>query len=156
MLQFALLQCAYVAAVWFYGGWTGVTVFLLEAGIAVFLLETVAYVEHYGLVRAKNADGKCEPMSPEHSWDCYGRFSNYLVFQLQRHADHHSYPTRPLFSLQAACDAQKLPVGYPLLIGIAMVPPLWRKIMDPRVSVAQSKSCHRKLIPNPSDSLLQK
>jgi alkane 1-monooxygenase len=69
-------------------------------------------------------------MSPANSWDCYGRFSNYLVFQLQHHADHHGYPTRPFSSLHTAVEAQKLPVGYPLLIGIAMVPPLWRRTMD--------------------------
>jgi alkane 1-monooxygenase len=101
------------------------------------MLESVAYIEHYGLLRAKDADGKYEAMSPAHSWDCYGRFSNYLVFQLQRHADHHSHPTREFARLHTAGDAPRLPIGYPLLIGVAMVPHWWRRMMDPRVLIAQ-------------------
>jgi alkane 1-monooxygenase len=133
MIQFAFLQSVYVGVAWFLGSWNGITFFFLEAAVAVFMLETTAYIEHYGLLRAKHTDGRYAPMSPENSWDCYGRFSNYLVFQLQRHADHHSYPTRPFSNLQTASEAPKLPVGYPLLIGIAMIPPLWRRTMDNRV-----------------------
>jgi len=147
MLQFAILQFGYMAAIWYLGSWKGVSMFFLQAFVAVFMLESVAYIEHYGLLRAKSADGKFEPMSPDNSWDCYGRFSNYLVFQLQRHADHHSHPTRALSDLQTASDAPKLPVGYPLLIGVAMVPPLWRKVMDPRVTAAWSQKSRRSLSP---------
>ncbi len=59
-LQFAFLQCAFVTAIWFFGSWMGITGFLLQAGVTVFLLETVSYIENYGLLRAKSADGKCE------------------------------------------------------------------------------------------------
>jgi alkane 1-monooxygenase len=142
MIQFALLQSAYLAVIWYLGTWNGIAFFLLQAAVAVFMLETTSYIEHYGLLRAKEPDGKYAPMSPENSWDCYGRFSNYLVFQLQRHADHHSYPTRPFSNLQTASEAPKLPVGYPLLIGIAMIPPLWRKTMDNRVR-ALATDVHR-------------
>jgi len=138
-LQFAFLQCAFVTAIWFFGSWMGITGFLLQAGVTVFLLEAVSYIENYGLLRAKSADGKCEPMSPEHSWDSYGRFSNYLVFQLQRHADHHSHPTRALADLRTASDAPKLPAGYPFLIGVAMVPWAWRKMMNPLVLATRSE-----------------
>lgn len=140
MIRFAFLQSAYIAVIWFVGAWTGIALFLLQAGIAVFMLETVSYIEHYGLLRSKRADGKYEPMSPANSWDCYGRFSNYLVFQLQRHADHHSYPTRPFASLHTASEAPELPVGYPLLIGMAMIPPLWRRIMDARAMAVKVAS----------------
>ena len=78
-------------------------------------------------------------MSPANSWDCYGRFSNYPVFQLQRHADHHSYPTRRFATLKKAAKAAKLPVD-PLLIAVAMVPPLWRRTMNPRVRTAEDES----------------
>jgi len=137
MIQFTFLQSAYIAVIWYLGSWDGILLFLFQAGIAVFMLEAVSYIEHYGLMRAKRADGKHEPMSPANSWDCYGRFSSYLVFQLQRHADHHSFPTRAFASLKTAGDAPKLPVGYPLLIGIAMIPFLWRRMMDPRVVAAK-------------------
>jgi len=140
MIRFAFVQSAYIAVIWFVGAWTGIALFILQAGIAVFMLETVSYIEHYGLLRSKRADGKYEAMSPTNSWDCYGRFSNYLVFQLQRHADHHSFPTRAFSKLQTAGDAPKLPVGYPWLIGIAMAPFLWRRIMDPRVMATKVAS----------------
>jgi len=133
MIQFAFLQAASIAFIWFLGSWAGIALYFLQAVVAIFMLETTAYIEHYGLLRDKRPDGKYAPMSPASSWDCYGRFSNYLVFQLQRHADHHSFPTRPFASLQTASEAPRLPVGYPLLIGIAMFPPLWRKTMDSRV-----------------------
>lgn len=140
MVQFFFLQCAYIVGIGYLGGRTGILFFLLQAGIAVFMLEAVSYIEHYGLVRTKGDDGKYAPMTPHISWDSYGRFSNYLVFQLQRHADHHSHPTRSFSSLQTASESPQLPVGYPLLIGVAMVPPLWRRIMNPRVTAARSAS----------------
>jgi len=140
MIQFALLQSAYIAVIWYLGKSAGIAFFLLQASVAVWMLEATAYIEHYGLLRSKRADGKYEPMSPANSWDCYGQFSNYLVFQLQRHADHHSYPTRPFAMLHTASEAPELPVGYPLLIGLAMIPPLWRRIMDPRVMAAKLAS----------------
>lgn len=138
MIQFAFLQSAYIAVIWYLGSWFGILLFLLQAGIAVFMLEAVSYIEHYGLVRRKRADGKYEPMNPANSWDCYGRFSSYLVFQLQRHADHHAYPTRGFSNLRTAAEAPKLPVGYPLLIGVAMIPSLWRRLMDPRVMATRA------------------
>jgi alkane 1-monooxygenase len=137
MIQFAFIQTAYLAVIWRLGAWTGIGLFFLQAGVAVFMLETTAYIEHYGLLRNKRPDGKYEPMGPSNSWDCYGRFSNYLVFQLQRHADHHSFPSKAFPRLQTSAQAQKLPVGYPLLIGMAMVPPFWRRIMDTRVEAAR-------------------
>jgi alkane 1-monooxygenase len=142
MFQFAFLQVVYLIGVWYLGDWPAVVFFVCQAVVAVFMLESTSYIEHYGLLRGTDPDGKYEPMSPANSWDCYGRFSSYLVFQLQRHADHHRHPARPFFSLETVDDSPKLPVGYPLLIGIALVPPLWRKIMDPRVNVT-SFDCRR-------------
>jgi alkane 1-monooxygenase len=146
MIQFALLHCAYIFGIWYLGGPAGIAFFLLQAGVAVFLLETVSYIEHYGLLRGKGVDGKYAPMSPANSWDCYGRFSNYLVFQLQRHADHHSFPTRDFSSLRTASEAPRLPVGYPLLLGIAMVPPWWRRLMNPRVQAVQAEHRREELL----------
>ncbi|MHB8484618.1 MAG: alkane 1-monooxygenase [Candidatus Acidiferrales bacterium] len=137
MIQFTLFQAVYIAIIWYLGGWFSIAFFISQAAVAICMLEATAYIEHYGLLRSKRADGKYEPMSPANSWDCYGRFSNYLAFQLQRHADHHAYPTRAFSNLHTATDAPKLPVGYPWLIGMAMVPPLWRRIMDPRVKATK-------------------
>lgn len=143
MIQFAFFQTGFLGAFFYLGGTVGIAFFLLQAVVAVFMLESVSYIEHYGLMRDRRPDGKYEPMKPTNSWDCYGRFSSYLVFQLQRHADHHSYPTRHFANLRTATEAPKLPIGYPLLTVIAMVPPLWRKLMDTRVMSVRAANDHQ-------------
>lgn len=68
MIQFAFLQAAYIAFIWFLGSWAGIALYFLQAVVAIFMLETTAYIEHYGLLRDKRTDGKYEPMSPGNSW----------------------------------------------------------------------------------------
>lgn len=150
MLRFALIQVAWLIGVWYVGRGSGLVFFVLQAAVAVFMLESVSYIEHYGLTRRKQPDGKYDCMSPTNSWDFYGRFTSYLVFQLQRHADHHSFPTRPFSDLQTNSMSPKLPIGYPTLIGIAMLPPLWRWIMDQRVYETNGKHTEIPRKPNVS------
>ena len=131
MLLFLVFQLSYLAALWMLAGRASLLLFVGQAAIAVFMLEAVAYVKHYGLYREKMADGKYGAGSAVHSWDTYYRFSNYLEFQLQRHADHHAAPRKPHEELQFSNSAPRLPAGYPVMISIAMIPPLWRRLMDP-------------------------
>lgn len=131
MLHFLVLQLMYFAVLWIMAGRMSMLFFLGQAAIAVFMLEAVAYIKHYGLLRERLPDGKYGAVSSVHSWDAYYRFSNYLEFQLQRHADHHATPKKPHEELQISTTAPRLPAGYPVMISIAMIPPLWRRIMDP-------------------------
>lgn len=131
-LQGAMLLLAVLIG----GGW-GVFLFLTQAFIAVWQLELVDYVEHYGLTRRHLGDGKYEHTLPRHSWNACHKVSNWLLINLQRHSDHHYKPDRrfPLLQTYGEADAPQLPYGYPVMTVAAMIPPLWRKVMNPRVRV---------------------
>jgi alkane 1-monooxygenase len=117
------------------GGWSGVGLFVLQASVAVWQLELVNYVEHYGLTRKHLGAGKYEHVRPHHSWNAAQKASNWLLINLQRHSDHHYKPERrfPLLQNYTAQEAPQLPFGYPVMTVVAMIPPLWRKWMNPRV-----------------------
>jgi len=117
------------------GGWAGLGLFIWQAIVAIWQLELVNYIEHYGLTRKHLGEGKYERVKPRHSWNAAHRASNWLLINLQRHSDHHYKPDRrfPLLQTHSAAEAPQLPYGYPLMTMAAMVPPLWRRVMNPRV-----------------------
>jgi len=106
---------------------------LLQAALAYSLLSAANYVEHYGLKRLRDPDGRYERCAPRHSWNSNHVISNLLLYQLQRHSDHHAWPARRYQSLRHFDEAPQLPAGYYGMFLLAMVPPLWRRIMDPKV-----------------------
>lgn len=120
------------------GGPAGVAVFLVSASIAVFLLESVAYVEHYGLERRTDSSGRPEKMTHLHSWEAYGAASSAMTFMLQRHADHHLRASRPFCQLGVHPGAPRLPAGYPTMIAVAMIPPLWRGLIHRRLEAIRA------------------
>jgi alkane 1-monooxygenase len=94
----------------------------------------VNYLEHYGLKRGKRDDGeRYERTQPEHSWNSDNVSSNVLLYHLQRHSDHHAHPTRRFQTLRHFDEAPELPSGYATMILLAVIPPLWRRVMDPRL-----------------------
>jgi alkane 1-monooxygenase len=117
------------------GGLGGLGLFVLQAGIAVWQLELVNYVEHYGLSRRLLENGRYEPVRPHHSWNADHRASNWMLINLQRHSDHHYKPGRryPVLQTYAETEAPQLPFGYPVMTILAMVPPAFHRVMDPRV-----------------------
>ncbi|MEM7088348.1 MAG: alkane 1-monooxygenase [Pseudomonadota bacterium] len=129
------LQAGMLALAALIGGWSGLGLFLLQAGVAIWQLELVNYVEHYGLTRKHMGNGKYEHVLPRHSWNASQKASNWLLINLQRHSDHHYKPNRrfPLLQNHAHDDAPQLPYGYPVMTVAAMIPPLWRRVMNPRV-----------------------
>lgn len=129
-LQGVMLMLAFLI-----GGLPGLGLFLCQAGVAVWQLELVNYVEHYGLTRKYLGDGKYEHVQPRHSWNASQKASNWLLINLQRHSDHHYKPNRrfPLLQHHAQETAPQLPYGYPVMTVAAMIPPLWRRVMNPRV-----------------------
>ena len=106
---------------------------LLQAVIGFSLLEVVNYLEHYGLLRQRREDGRYERCRPEHSWNSNNVASNVLLYHLQRHSDHHANPTRRYQALRHVDEAPQLPTGYAGMIVLACFPPLWRRVMDPRL-----------------------
>lgn len=106
---------------------------LVIAFWGAFQLTSANYIEHYGLLRQKLADGRYERTQPHHSWNSNHLVSNLVLFHLQRHSDHHAYPTRAYQSLRDFDDVPALPSGYFGLFLIAYVPPLWYRLMNPRL-----------------------
>jgi alkane 1-monooxygenase len=104
-----------------------------QAVLGFSLLEVVNYLEHYGLRRQKREDGRYERCLPEHSWNSNNVASNVLLYHLQRHSDHHANPTRRYQALRHVEEAPQLPTGYAGMIVLAWFPPLWRRVMDPRL-----------------------
>ncbi|WP_433666271.1 alkane 1-monooxygenase [Nocardia sp. CA-136227] len=106
---------------------------VIQAIYGFALLETVNYLEHYGLMRQKTAGGRYERCTPEHSWNSDHIVTNIFLYHLQRHSDHHANPTRRYQILRSMDGAPNLPSGYASMISLAYFPPLWRKVMDHRV-----------------------
>lgn len=139
--RYAVLQLAFLAAALALGGWSGLGLFLIQAGTAIWQLELVNYIEHYGLTRRHLGEGKYEHVLPRHSWNADQRASNWLLINLQRHSDHHYKPDRrfPVLQTYSAAEAPQLPFGYPLMTMVAMVPPLWKRVMNRRVKTWRRK-----------------
>lgn len=133
--KYAGLQgvCLILAAI--IGGWVGVGLFLVQSITAIWQLELVNYVEHYGLTRKHLGDGKYEHCQPHHSWNSGHTITNYFLINLQRHSDHHYKPDRrfPLLQTYSPDEAPQLPRGYPLMTTMALFPPLWKRVMNPKV-----------------------
>ena len=114
-------------------GWRVAPFLALQAVIGFSLLEAVNYIEHYGLLRAVSADGRYERCRAAHSWNSDNVASNVFLYHLQRHSDHHAHPVRRYQALRTVDEAPNLPSGYATMILLAVVPPLWRRVMDRRV-----------------------
>ena len=114
-------------------GWAVVPFLVIQAVFGFSLLEVVNYVEHYGLLRQKLPTGRYERCLPVHSWNSNHVASNLALYHLERHSDHHAHPTRRYQSLRHFDDSPQLPNGYGLMISLAYVPPVWRRVMDHRV-----------------------
>lgn len=106
---------------------------VIQAVYGASLLEVVNYVEHYGLGRRKLPSGRYERCTPQHSWNSNHVVTNLFLYQLQRHADHHANPTRSYQALRHFDDSPQLPAGYATMILFAYMPPLWYRVMNPRV-----------------------
>lgn len=129
------LQGGFLILALILGGWVGLGLFLIQAGVAIWQLELVNYIEHYGLTRKHLGEGKYEHVQPRHSWNAAHRASNWLLINLQRHSDHHYKPDRrfPVLQTYGKADAPQLPFGYPIMTMVAMMPWVWRHVMNPRV-----------------------
>ncbi len=114
-------------------GWKVLLFLLIQAVYGFSLLEVVNYLEHYGLLRRKNADGRYERCEPEHSWNSNHTVTNLFLYHLQRHSDHHANPTRRYQTLRHFDHSPQLPSGYAGMITLAYFTPLWFAVMNKRV-----------------------
>ena len=122
------MSAAYAALFYVFAGWQGMLVFI---GVALFgkcYLEAVNFIEHYGIVRVPGT-----AVEPRHSWNCNHRVSSWLFFNLTRHSHHHAMADKPYWELRAYPDAPMMPFGYLTMIYVALIPALFRRVVDPRV-----------------------
>ncbi|MET8530125.1 alkane 1-monooxygenase [Micromonospora sp. NPDC005172] len=106
---------------------------VLQAVVGFSLLEVVNYLEHYGLARQRSTAGRYEKVDARHSWNSDRTVTNVFLFQLQRHSDHHANPLRRYQTLRSFDSSPQLPAGYATMVVVALLPPLWRRVMDHRV-----------------------
>ncbi|MFY8192945.1 MAG: alkane 1-monooxygenase, partial [Limnohabitans sp.] len=126
--------------------WLGLQVLPFLLAVAAwtnFQLTSANYVEHYGLLRVKQADGQYERCQPCHSWNSNHVLSNWILFHLQRHADHHAHASRRYQALRHFEDAPQLPSGYSGMFLLAYVPSLWFAVMNPRLLDAVGRDPNR-------------
>lgn len=137
MVQYSLSHLFFLGLIYIQFDWVGLTYFFLAAFIGIILLETVNYIEHYGLIRVKNNKGKYERVRRKHSWNSDHVLGRAILFELSRHSDHHFKADRPYQILESREDSPCMPTGYPGMMLMAFVPPLFFKVMNPRVKIAR-------------------
>jgi len=133
MIQAHVIQFVFVALILYYFDFTVTIYFLLAALMGILLLETVNYIEHYGLQRKQTAPGKYERTMPHHSWNSDHVLGRLMLFELSRHSDHHYLASRKYQILQHHDDAPQLPTGYPGSMLLSLLPPLWFYVMNKRI-----------------------
>ncbi|MCK0536954.1 alkane 1-monooxygenase [Alcanivorax quisquiliarum] len=127
------ISAGLAVAFWLLFGWPGVLFFFAQGLVAALTLEVINYIEHYGLHRRVLENGKYERVTPAHSWNSNYFLTNLALFQLQRHSDHHAYAKRRYQVLRHYDESPQLPGGYASMYVLALIPPLWKKIINPRV-----------------------
>ena len=135
VLTGSLLSIVLLAIAAFFGGAKAASLMLLQAAWAVVLLEIINYIEHYGLSR-RRIGASYEPVREGHSWNANYAVSNWLLFNLQLHPDHHTNVQRSFEQLRSSASAPQLPAGYPTMVLLALVPPAWFAVMNRRLPSA--------------------
>ena len=133
LLGFFILEFIYLGCLFFLLGWQ-VLLFALFSGIIGFLLlETINYIEHYGLMRRQRKSGRYYPVKNIHSWNSNHRLGRLVLYELTRHSDHHFRAAKKYQTLDHHDESPQLPFGYPMSMLIALVPPVWFYMMNPRI-----------------------
>lgn len=138
MVQFTFIQAALVILIYFFFGAPVLLYFFAAATMGFLLLETVNYIEHYGLVRKSTGDGKYERAMPAHSWNSDHVLGRIFLFELSRHSDHHYLASRKYQVLRHHDDAPQMPTGYPGMMLLSLVPPAWFYVMNRRIKKMQA------------------
>lgn len=138
MLRFQLIQLVFVAAIFFFFGWLTGILFVVAAVQGILLLETVNYIEHYGLQRKQVAEGKYERAQPEHSWNSNHVIGRVMLFELSRHSDHHYLASRKYQVLRHHDHSPQMPTGYPGMMLLSLIPPAWFYVMHRRAPLRKT------------------
>jgi alkane 1-monooxygenase len=140
MFWYQLIQVALLGSIFWFVGWFSVLCFVGAALMGALLLETVNYIEHYGLVRKKVSEFRYEDVRPVHSWNSDHIIGRLMLFELTRHSDHHYQSQKKYQLLESMDTAPQLPVGYPGMMVLSLFSPLFFRIMNPRVRAIQAST----------------
>ena len=133
MVFYTLFQLSFLVFIYFNFG-LYLTLLSIAMSIVSFLfLETINYVEHYGLLRKKEPSGRYERVKPHHSWNSNHTIGRIVLYELTRHSDHHFKSSKKYQVLESLDECPHLPHGYPTSILLSLIPPLWFSIMNPLV-----------------------
>lgn len=139
MIQFQLLQLLLITTICILFGTTIMLYFISAAIVGFLLLETVNYIEHYGLERKKTETGY-ERAMPEHSWNSSHILGRLMLFELSRHSDHHYLASRKYQVLRHHEEAPQMPTGYPGMMILSLLPPLWFAIMNKKLDAIDARA----------------
>ena len=148
MIQFHLIQIAFVAVIFFVFSPLTALLFLAAAVQGILLLETVNYIEHYGLQRRQIAEDKYERAMPSHSWNSNHVIGRVMLFELSRHSDHHYLASRKYQLLRHHDDSPQMPTGYPGMMILSLLPPAWFWVMNPRIKDLQHEAAIQSVVVN--------
>lgn len=138
MILFTLIQLAFLGLVYYLFGGLVLLYFLAAASMGILLLETVNYIEHYGLRRRSTGEGSYERAMPSHSWNSDHVLGRIFLFELSRHSDHHYMASRKYQVLRHHDDAPQMPTGYPGMMLLSLLPPAWFFVMNKRIKKIQA------------------
>jgi alkane 1-monooxygenase len=128
----------YLGVMYFLFGLNGLLAVVCAGIIGAVLLETINYIEHYGLLRKRLPNGFYERVETKHSWNSDHAVGRLLLFELSRHSDHHFKSNKKYQTLISSEDAPQMPTGYPGMMVLSLIAPLWFKVMNPRLEAIDS------------------
>jgi alkane 1-monooxygenase len=132
-LSYTLIQLTFVALIYYFFGVTTCLLFIAAAIFGILLLETVNYIEHYGLLRKKNEHGRYERVMHQHSWNSDHPLGRAMLFELSRHSDHHYKASKKYQTLISLPENPQMPTGYPGMMLFSLFPPLFFLVMNKRL-----------------------
>ena len=133
MIKYTIFESMILTTIFFVFGFKILVYYLFACLIGAMLLETVNYIEHYGLLRKFDENGKPERVTPLHSWNSDHVLGRALLFELSRHSDHHANASKPYQLLESYPNSPQMPTGYPGMMLLSLIPPLWFKVMNPKL-----------------------
>jgi len=136
MIQYTILHSLFLGSIYAYFGSVVLIYFLFAAAVGILLLETVNYIEHYGLYRQQRENGNYEHVKRKHSWNSNHVIGRVVLFELSRHSDHHFKADRPYQLMETSDDSPVMPTGYPGMMLLSCIPPLFFMVMNHRVKKA--------------------
>ena len=132
--MFTILQLSAAVIAILFAGWPAFLFLILQSVVAICLLHVTNYLQHYGLMRMETGPGQFEKVNIHHAWSSPGSGKDFSLFQLENHADHHMHPNRRYEELVKHEQSPVQPVGYSGMLMLALIPPLWFRIMNKRVN----------------------